>query len=198
MATSTTARSRTSRATANAEQPKRSRREGKGGFSRMLLMLLVILLIVIGSVGGTLFYLWKTGSLNLFGASDAEATEVSEAAPKAVEAPKSAPDVKPIFTALEPFTVTLTDGQRSRILYVVITLHVDDEDSRRIITEFMPIVRDRVLKTLSAQDPFEVQRPQGRDALVKALEITLTTPYSSHPDTRPNISNVLFTAFVVQ
>jgi flagellar FliL protein len=114
--------------------------------------------------------------------------------------PAEAPPValpNPIFTPLEPFTVTLRNEQTSRILYVAITLRVTDELSRRQLNQYMPEVRDRTLRLLAEQKADHVQTPQGRSELVNGLLAALKAPYAPHP-TGPAIENVLFTAFVVQ
>ena len=198
MATSTTARSKnaSSSATTAAERPRR--RSARSGFSRFLKNLLIVLLIIAASVGATLYYSWQQGGITFFAPPKAAGTEQEAEEEKPVAAPATpAVSAKPIFTSLEPFTVTVSDGQRSRILYTALTLRVEDEDTRLLLGEFMPVVRDRVLKILSAQHPFHVQTPQGREDLVNALTIVLNAPYE--PSTvKPRIANVLFTAFVVQ
>lgn len=104
---------------------------------------------------------------------------------------------KPIFAALEPFTVTLNEHGRSRILYVGISLQVPDDNSRKVIQEFMPVVRDRVLHILAEQIPSRIQTSEGREDLVRSLSQGLQTPYEPSY-VAPRVSNVLFTAFVIQ
>lgn len=157
-----------------------------GGVFKTIKTLFVVALIVAASVGATLFYSDKT--------SLASATATMTSAPAEV-APMSLPT--PIFTPLEPFTVTLRNEQTSRILYVAITLRVADELSRRQINQYMPEVRDRALRMLAEQKPDHVQTPQGRAELVNGLMTTLRSPYAPQP-TGPAIESVLFTAFVVQ
>lgn len=103
----------------------------------------------------------------------------------------------PLFTSLEPFTVSLRDDHGNRVLYVGITLRVEDEASRKMLNTFMPEVRDRVLATLTQQSTIQIQGPNGREALAAQLQAELTKPYHPNPQ-GPRISRVLFTAFVVQ
>lgn len=143
---------------------------------------LLALLIVGASVGATLFYYSSQTGL---GQANAEAPSPATALPA------------PIFTPLEPFTVTLRGERGSRALYVAITLRVADTESRKVLTEYMPEVRDRVLLKLSEQSPEHVQTQQGREQLVQSLIQVLARPYHPQPD-GPHITQVLFTAFVVQ
>lgn len=151
---------------------------------RTLKTMILVAVIVAASIGGTLLYYQKSGAAN---------ADSAENPPEVKKA--KLPD--PIFSALEPFTVTLRNDESQRILYVGITLRMTDEASRHMVTEYMPEVRDRVLKKLSEQQPDRVQTPEGRQALVKSLTSSLQEPYLPH-NKGPDITSVLFTAFVVQ
>lgn len=168
------------------KRPTNSRALGKqksGNFGKVLKTLFAVALIVGASIGATLLYYQQTD----LGLANAE----SPGEPKRVALPA------PIFTPLEPFTVTVRNSQSHRILYVGITLRLADETSRALIIEYMPEVRDRVLKRLSEQQPDIVQTPEGRQALVLALTQDLQTAYLPHSK-GPDITSVLFTAFVIQ
>jgi flagellar FliL protein len=144
-------------------------------------------LVIIGaSVAATLFYyLPQTG----LGQANAQENTIASGKPAVVAAP--------LYFPLEPFTVTLRGERSSRILYVAITLRVGDDFTRKILHEYTPEVRDRILQKLSEQDPDVIQTPEGRAALVETLTRTISAPYSPQPH-GPSISSVLFTAFVVQ
>lgn len=200
MATSTNARNRSTTGASTPEAPiRRQRKPSK--LKRLIRTFLLVLIVITASVGATLYYTWPAGS-SLFAflspvlnsaQADADAPE-----PEKSPAPPPPPASKPIFTALDPFTVTLYDGSsRSRVLHVAITLQVADDASDSFVREYMPIVRDRVLKILSEQHPTYIQSPEGREQLVDALTDNLLTPYAASA-TIPRIINVLFTAFVVQ
>jgi flagellar FliL protein len=148
---------------------------------------LLLLVVIAASIGGTLLYSSKFGE------------PADAAVAKAQQAPKPIKPAipSPIYVALDPFTVTLQDNYSRRILYTGITLRVADERSSSLLARYMPEVRSRTLLTLSEQNPQTVQTPQGRAALAKALIAALEAPYLPNPD-GPKISNVLFTAFVVQ
>ena len=199
MATSTTARRRSAPNQATPEEaPRRQRKPSK--FKRLLRTLLLVLIVIAVSVGATLYYTWPAGSA-LFGfAPQTDSETIEEAQPEApvARATSKPPATKPVFSQLDPFTVTLNDGSgRSRILHVAITLRVEDEDSSILLHEYMPVVRDRVLKILSEQHPLHVQTPEGREELVDTLTAALRAPYDPNP-TPPRIASVLFTAFVIQ
>jgi flagellar FliL protein len=149
----------------------------------MIKTIVGIILIAVASIGATALYFLQ---------ASVPAVNAETALPA-----KPVPLPGPIFVPLEPFTVTLRDNDSSRILYVAITLRVADEDSRKLLGVYMPEVRNRVLLELSTQSPTAVQTPEGRTQLTKSLAKVLEVPYLPQPK-GPRISNVLFTAFVVQ
>ena len=155
---------------------------------KLLLWLILLVMVVAASIAGTFFIMQKMGIQG--------APAFAEGAEPAV-ARQQIPLPAPIFAPLEPFTVTLRDERTTRILYVAITLRLVDEASRNMITEYMPEVRDRVLRLLAVQNPTYIQTPEGRERLVHDLTQLLQRPYLPQPR-GPEISAVLFTAFVVQ
>jgi flagellar FliL protein len=149
---------------------------------KVLLAVVLAALVAIGSTAATLYF---SGRLHPAEASVDAAKPADTALPT------------PIFVPLEPFTVTLRNQNSRGILYVAITLRVTDEASRHLLGVYMPEVRNRVLLELSTQDPLTVQTPDGRTRLATDLARVLRAPYPPQPE-GPKISNVLFTAFVVQ
>lgn len=196
MSTSPTVRSRGSKT--SIPYPRR-RRSSVG--QRIFRTILLILVVVLVSVAGTLYFVWPEISSNLgFAQAGQETVETAAHTDEPAARPAAAPspnNEKPIFVAFEPFTVTLTKDGRSRILYVGITLQVTNKESELLLLEYQPVVRDRILAILSAQDPNEVQSTDGRRALTRALEESLMAPYRPSNQV-PQIDQVLFTAFVVQ
>lgn len=158
---------------------------GSKGLGKLVLGLLLVAVIIGASVAATYFFLERSGVLS------------SAMAEGSTETHPPVPLPAPIFAPLEPFTVTLRDERTTRILYVAITLRLVDGTSRDMVTEYMPEVRDRVLRLLSVQNPTHIQTPDGRERLVQDLTKLLQRPYLPQPR-GPEISAVLFTAFVVQ
>ena len=157
---------------------------------RLLKFLLLLIIVAGASVGATM---WYTSRDNASSAPVAAAP--GEPAAQAPAAPPVVP--APIFAELDPFTVTLYGETRNRILYTAITLRLGDGVSRQQITDYMPEVRDRILKVLSAQQLPIIQTPEGRQALGDALKTALMRPFAAQL-AGPQVADVLFTAFVVQ
>ncbi|MBP6020028.1 MAG: flagellar basal body-associated protein FliL [Burkholderiaceae bacterium] len=150
--------------------------------SQALKGLIAVISIIAASVAGTMYYQNQM---------DQGFANASSSTAPAVVLPN------PVFSPLEPFTVTLNDHSGGRVLYVAITLRVANDAAHKMIQEYMPEVRDRVLRELASQQPDQVQTLTGREALVHSLTQVLQEPYLPH-STGPQITSVLFTAFVVQ
>lgn len=157
-----------------------------GKFAATIKNILLAAILIVVSAGTTLFVQDRFLS---------NGVAVSEPEARREAAPVNIPE--PLFTSLEPFTVTLPDEYTSRVLYVGITLRVEDEASRKMLNVYMPEVRDRILATLTNQTAMEVQAPGGRERLSEAIQETIARPYHPNPE-GPRVSRVLFTAFVVQ
>jgi len=163
--------------------------------SGMLKIVLTVLIIIVATIIATLYFAVPQALPSWMPFTPSAAASEPQAAP-APPPPAAIPT--PIFLELQPFTAILHDAQgRRRVLYVEITLRVDSQADRTRLTEYMPEVRDRILRKLSIQDPVEVQTADGRTLLAQALTRTLALPY--HPQLpAPHLHKVLFTAFVVQ
>lgn len=147
-------------------------------------ILLVLILVVLIAGGGAAYYYYFH-----LGSKTAPEAQAQAPAPPVVEAP--------IFLALDPFTVTIRGERNTQILYTEITLRLNDLESHGTLVQYMPEVRNRVLAELSQYTAPELQAAEGRNGLASRLKELLSQPFHPHVPA-PGISNVLFTAFVIQ
>lgn len=162
---------------------------------RLMMWLLLVILVMIASAGAVIYLTWPAGanliSFKATGEEQMVARPAATPAPKATEAP--------IFLTLEPFTTNISDGTQSRIFHVVLTPQLSDKAALALLEKHKPIVRDRILRLLSEQNPVYIQTPEGRQQLVDSLTLALNQPYEGGNTTaRPPIQSVLFTTFVIQ
>jgi len=144
-------------------------------------ILLALILLLLGSAG-LLLYLGKLPF------PVAQSTLIE---------PPPAPPASPLFVELKPFTATLNDAGLPQILYLEITLRIADEHDHEYLTEYLPEVRSRVLAELNRHTARQLQLPEGRAALAEDLRKVIAAPYP--PEIKAlNVTQVLFTAFVVQ
>lgn len=108
-----------------------------------------------------------------------------------------APLETPIFVALDPFTVNLQGDDRDRFLHIGVTLKVADAKTQAQIVQYLPEARSRILGLLSNRDPNSLVTSDDKNKLAAEILKTLNKPLSSNQPPQ-HITNVLFTAFVVQ
>jgi flagellar FliL protein len=103
----------------------------------------------------------------------------------------------PIFVALEPFTVNLQADDRDRFLHIGLTLKVADAKTQAQIIQYLPETRSRILSLLSNRDPASLVTADDKNKLAAEILKALNKPLASSQPPQ-HITNVLFTAFVVQ
>lgn len=152
----------------------------------------LLLLIIIGATaGGTALVMSRAQP----SPQNAGAATPAQAGTALAPAPAKAP--KPLFLGLDPFTVTLYGPGRNHILYTEITLRLGNPDAEDLIRTYMPEFRDRVIGVLSEETLDHLRQTDGREELTDTLKKKLSEPVAE--DTPgAEISDVLFTAFVVQ
>ena len=103
----------------------------------------------------------------------------------------------PIFVPLEPFTVNLQPGGRSRFLHVAVTLKMTDSKSQAQVAQYLPEVRSRVLSTLSNREAESLTTLQGKAGLSGEILTALSQPFAPNLP-QQKISGVMFTSFMLQ
>lgn len=105
----------------------------------------------------------------------------------------------PIFLPLETLTVNLVNpaNDPDRVLYIGITLRLPDEDTRKMLNNFMPSVRSRLLMLLTRQDADALANEQGKQRLIEQIKMTLNEPLVAGQP-RLVVDDVLFTAFILR
>jgi len=111
--------------------------------------------------------------------------------------PVVAAPIPPIFIALEPFTVNLQPGGRSRFLHVGVTLQVVDAKTQALVVQYLPEVRSRVLAVLSNRQADDLVEAADKAQLAVDLTAALDRPFAAAMAPQ-KIANVMFTAFMLQ
>lgn len=147
---------------------------------KMLILILVALLIAVGAAGGAWFFVnQKAGPA---------------AAPSAAAPDPAAP---PVFMTLETFTVNLQPEDIQQFLQVNMTLQVTNDAQIELLKVHMPHVRNRMLLLLSSKKPSEILTVEGKKKLAAEVIAQLKQPFTPK-GAEPQVTDVLFTSFVVQ
>jgi flagellar FliL protein len=110
---------------------------------------------------------------------------------------KAAPGAPPVFAQMDPFTVNLQADGGEQFLQTAFTLQVGSQADVDAIKLYLPQVRSRVLLLLSSKRGAEISTVEGKKKLAEEIMAQLKQPFS--PGVQPlNVSDVFFTAFVIQ
>lgn len=148
--------------------------------SLLLVGLLIVLLAIASSIAVYFFLDARDGN---------ESTDVVEEQP-------AEPPV-PIFVTIQPFTVNLQSDYGDRLLYVGLSLRVNDDETSAFLTQHMPEVRSRLLMLLSGKSAEELIKPEGKIKLKQQILGLFDEPITT-PQPTLAISDVLFSDFIVQ
>ncbi|SES84947.1 flagellar basal body-associated protein FliL [Thorsellia anophelis] len=149
---------------------------------KLIIILLLVLIILGAGGGGAFFFLNKPTHTE----GDAQA-----AAPKA-------PAI-PVFFELEPFTVNLMseDPEADHVLYVGITLELENESFRKNLHTYLPEVQTRLIFLLSSKSIEELRSLEGKLKLSDEIKAVLKQPFI--PELPENsVKNVSFTTFILR
>jgi flagellar protein FliL len=128
----------------------KEKKKGKG----KLFIIIGLVIALAGSGGGYYWYSKKA-------AEEAEDGEQSKGKKVALKAP--------IFVALEPFTVNLSDTNAERMAQIAVSLQVSDPKNEEAIKAYMPALRHDILKVISAKESKEILSPEGKDKLAAEI-----------------------------
>ncbi|RXZ32828.1 flagellar basal body-associated protein FliL [Oxalobacteraceae bacterium CAVE-383] len=159
-----------------AEAPKKSKK-----------MLLIVILL------GVLLLIVAGGAAAFFVLSSKKPAEAEHAASSG-ESSKV-----PVFVAIEPYVVNLQTAENGsdQFLQTSLTLQVADEGTAEAIKTFMPLVRSRLLVTLSSKKSAELVTVEGKKKLTEEIIATLNQPFT--PNGKPQqVNDVFYTSFVIQ
>lgn len=163
----------------------------KGG--SLVIIIVILLFVLLLSIMGMIAW--------LISSSSSDESEVKEA-PKEVKADKpkvSAPaqrgsdfaNIGPMYP-LDPFTLNLLSDSGSRYVKCTIELEQNNELLKPELDKKVPVIRDIIIRTLTAKTFEEVSTQKGKerlkDELVGKINEILTDGF---------IKNVYFTDFVV-
>ncbi|MES2025014.1 MAG: flagellar basal body-associated protein FliL [Pseudomonadota bacterium] len=147
-----------------------------------LLIILIVLVLALGAGGAGAWY---------FLGHKAESH-----APKAADAVDLSKP--PVFLPMEAFTVNLQQGDNGeQFLQTSFTLQVPNQAQLDLIKLYMPHVRSRLLLLLSGKKASEILSVEGKNKLSEEIIAVFKQPFTPQGQT-VNVTNVLFTSFVVQ
>ncbi|HEY4074620.1 MAG TPA: flagellar basal body-associated protein FliL [Herbaspirillum sp.] len=174
--------SKTAKPAAKGAEPAEAPKQSK----KLLIIVIIVGVLLLVIAGGAAAYF-------VLAAKSHAAQEGDRAAP-AGEISKT-----PVFVSIEPYVVNLQPQENGgdQFLQVSITLQVNDEGTAEAIKTFMPLVRSRLLFTLSSKKAADLQTTDGKKKLTEEIIAQLNQPFTTNGKPQ-QVSDVLYTSFVIQ
>lgn len=160
----------------------------------------VAVVVLIGGLG--LFFLLKNKPAADDGEND-PAAEVDH------DTKKGDKEVPPVYVKLETFTTNLAaedpaSPQTAQYVQTVVELKLDDVLDGETIKQYMPEIRNGILRLLSSKKASQLASVEGKDAL--AAEIRTTVNGVINPSSKKTakggrqgpVTTVLFSSFIIQ
>lgn len=186
---------------AEEKKPEEQAPPAKRGKLLIFISIGVVAAILIGSVGAY-FLLKKKPAEDLV---DGEIAAEASHDPK--EGVKEAP---PVYVKLEAFTTNLAAEdmagapQTAQYVQAVVELKVDDAADGESIKQYMPEIRNGILRLLSSKKASQLASTEGKDALAIEIRNTVNGVVNPSPKRAPKggtqgpVTVVLFSSFIIQ
>jgi len=110
---------------------------------------------------------------------------------------KAAKAEPPEYVPIDAFTVNLQPENGDQYLQITFTLQVSNPQQVELIKTNMPKVRSRVLLLLSGKKASEISSVEGKHQLATDIITSLKQPFVDKGEP-PQVSDVLFTSFIIQ
>lgn len=125
-------------------------------------------------------------------------SEIQSEVLQGTPAKNKAPVPLPIYVPLDTFTVSLKSGDMDsdRVLYIGLTLSLQDENSKALLLQFMPEIRSRLLLLFTQQTAAMLDTDEGKTELMNKIKDVVNLPLAGQHSI--TVSDVLFNAFILR
>lgn len=167
---------------------------------RKLIIFTAIGIVALALVGGAAFFLFD-------GSKKSADDEAGDAVPEEVLEKRH--DQPPVYLKLDTFTTNLaiedgaSSGTAGQYIQVVVELKVEDAPSGETLKQYMPEIRNNILRLLSAKRPSQLASTDGKDLLASEIRNSvngITNPIANKAGKVPRgpVDSVLFSSFIIQ
>ncbi|QLA68081.1 flagellar basal body-associated protein FliL [Enterobacter pasteurii] len=162
---------------------KKKQKTTEGGKKRSLIILLV-LLVSLGACALAGYAFYEIKSIK---------KQVTKNEPQAAPAP-----ALPVYVPLETFTVSLRpdSDEADHVLYIGLTIRVQNEESKKLLENFLPEIRSRLLILFSQQTSAMLATDEGKAKLIQEIKTVVSKPLAERQSVK--VTDVLFNAFILR
>jgi flagellar FliL protein len=170
---------------------------------KKLIVLGAIVVVLLLAAGGGTWFALRSFSKDTPPAAEGETAEHAEQAKdehgkKEEGEGKDAHGKASFYDSLDPaFLANFTAGGRQHYLQLSLSAMVRDEDGLAALHMHMPLVRNRIVMQLSAEQFEQLQTDEGRQQLQQKL-LTAMQEIMTKETGKSHVEQVFFTGFVLQ
>jgi len=167
-------------------------------------------LVIFATIGIVVLALVAGGAFMLLGGKKKNTETEGEDVAAAEEAhQKKAHDQPPVYLKLETFTTNLAmdegtpSGTAGQYIQVVVELKVEDAPSGETLKQYMPEIRNNILRLLSNRRASQIASTDGKDMLASEIRdsvngIVNPVGKKAGKGARGPVESVLFSSFIIQ
>lgn len=170
---------------------------------KLLLFIIIGVLVLVLGGGAAVFLLKKKPA--------EEGEEGDEPPKKEAKHKKGEPAKPPTYLKLDTFTTNLMpetpEQTAAQYIQVIVELKVGDPHEAETIKQYMPEIRDRVLRLLSGRKPSQLGPVEGKDALAQEIRDSVNLIVNPPPKKAKGgkveapeepVLSVHFSSFIIQ
>lgn len=168
-----------------------------------LLIFISIGVVVVLLIGGLAAFLLLKNKPAADGAEDEAAAETSH------DSKKNGKETPPVYVKLETFTTNLaaedpSASQTAQYVQAVVELKVEDITDGEVIKQYMPEIRNGILRLLSSKKASQLASVEGKDTLAAEIRSTVNGVVNPSPKkgtkggSQGPVTVVLFSSFIIQ
>ncbi len=166
-----------------------NKKNAASGEAKRSLLVILMVILALGACGFAGYTFWEMKKLK-----NQSLSQEGGATPKIKELTK----VDPLYISLNTFTVSLkpTPEEGDRVLYLGVSLRLDDRQSQQTIEKFLPEYRSRLFMLLAQLTYEELITSEGKQKLIASIKNEVSKPLAFNQSAKA--SDVLFNEFILR
>jgi len=176
-----------------ANQEEQQGQQQGGGSNKLLIIIASVLFLVLIGGGVAAYTMMNSDDEVIDAANSAKKSTIVNKKSNSKEGRSTDYSQMGPMYSLDKFIVNLFSDGGSRYLRVAVNLELSSAEFQPEVDKKQPLVRDIIIKTLSAKSYEEISTIRGKEALKDEMVTELNTIF-----TDGRVENIFFTEFVVQ
>jgi flagellar FliL protein len=154
----------------NPEEVALALEEEKKKKKKKLILMIVAVVVLVGAIGG---YFYHSSQEQARKHAEEEAQKPENILKKQLSDRKV--NKAPIYIPMDEIVVNLPGRGGEHYLQTKIVLRTSDSDTEKKITEFLPLIRDKIITVLSSRQMQELATVEGKTMMAKEVALVINS-----------------------